>query len=140
MWPNDVRKSDLDVQFMRAGGPGGQNQNKVSSACRITHIPTGISAESREHRDQPQNKAAAFRKLAKRLVPLMLEAQRTGQPPAHVDPATQVRVRTYDLHHRRGVDERGPRFDPVAVLDGDGVCDLIDAVRFAAHKGSKEQP
>lgn len=127
MWPKNVTKADLRIEFMRAGGPGGQNQNKVSSACRITHVPTGIACESREHRDQPQNKKAAFAKLAKILVPMMIEAMRTGEPPKHVDPATMTRIRTYDMHHVRGTDHRmGRKFDPEEVLNGNGLGELID--------------
>lgn len=59
-----IKKSDFDIQYFRAGGPGGQNQNKRDTACRITHRASGISAESREHRTQLENKVAAFRKLS----------------------------------------------------------------------------
>ncbi len=43
-WPNTVRKDDLKIEFYRGSGPGGQHRNKTSSACRITHKITGISA------------------------------------------------------------------------------------------------
>lgn len=59
-----VTAKDLDISYFRAGGKGGQHQNKTSSACRIKHPPSGAVAESREHREQPQNRKAAFRKLA----------------------------------------------------------------------------
>jgi len=58
-----LTKKDFRFDYFRAGGPGGQNQNKTSSACRVTHIASGISAESREHRTQLENKHAAFKKL-----------------------------------------------------------------------------
>ena len=57
-------KKDFRVDTFRAGGKGGQNQNKRDTGVRITHIETGLSAESREHRTQYQNKVAAFKKLA----------------------------------------------------------------------------
>lgn len=59
-----VTLKDCEVQFFRAGGPGGQNQNKVSSAARVIHHPSGARGESREHREQLQNKRAAFIKMA----------------------------------------------------------------------------
>ncbi len=59
-----VTLKDCEVQFFRAGGPGGQNQNKVSSACRVIHHPSGARGESREHREQGQNKKNAFLKMA----------------------------------------------------------------------------
>lgn len=58
-----LNKSDFEFQAMRAGGPGGQHQNKTSSAIRVKHIPSGASAVSREHKSQLQNKKSAFTKL-----------------------------------------------------------------------------
>jgi len=60
-----VTKKDFDVQFMRAGGAGGQHQNKTSSACRIVHKASGAVGESREHREQGQNKKEAFNRCIK---------------------------------------------------------------------------
>ena len=54
---------DFRVEFFRAGGKGGQKQNKTSSACRITHIPSGAIGESREERSQSQNRKIAFKRL-----------------------------------------------------------------------------
>lgn len=54
---------DCDVQEFRAGGPGGQKQNKTSSAVRVIHRPSGARGESREHRSQTQNKRAAFTRM-----------------------------------------------------------------------------
>lgn len=60
-----LTKKDFRVDTFRSGGPGGQNQNKVSSGVRITHTASGISAESRESRSQAENKRIAFERLAK---------------------------------------------------------------------------
>lgn len=59
-----VTAQDCDWQFFTAGGKGGQNQNKTSSACRVVHRPSGAVGESREHREQHQNKKAAFKRMA----------------------------------------------------------------------------
>ena len=59
-----VTKKDLEFKYFRAGGNGGQKQNKTDSGCRITHRPSGAVAESREHATQLQNKRAAFKRLA----------------------------------------------------------------------------
>lgn len=58
-WPHEVTKKDLKLEPVRGSGPGGQNRNKNYTGMRITHIPTGISARSDEHKSQVQNKLAA---------------------------------------------------------------------------------
>lgn len=55
---------DCEVQTFRAGGKGGQNQNKVSSGVRVVHRPSGAVGEARDSRDQLHNKRAAFRRMA----------------------------------------------------------------------------
>jgi peptide chain release factor len=56
----------VDVRFeaMRAGGPGGQHQNKTESAVRAVHLPTGLSVVARDGRSQHRNKAIAMARLA----------------------------------------------------------------------------
>lgn len=58
-----VTKKDLVIQTFRAGGKGGQNQNKRDTGVRIIHPESGARAEAREHRTQGQNKKAAFRRM-----------------------------------------------------------------------------
>ena len=58
-----LTKKDFTVQTFRAGGKGGQNQNARDSGVRIIHDASGARGESREHRTQPENKKAAFRRL-----------------------------------------------------------------------------
>lgn len=59
-----VTVKDCRVQTFRAGGKGGQNQNKRDSGVRILHEPSGAVGESREHRTQLENKRAAFKRMA----------------------------------------------------------------------------
>ncbi len=59
-----VTLKDCKVETFRAGGKGGQHQNKTDSAVRITHSASGAVGESREHRSQFQNKQAAFKRMA----------------------------------------------------------------------------
>jgi hypothetical protein len=59
-----VGSDDLVWEYFRAGGKGGQKQNKTSSACRVRHEPSGAVAECREERQQIQNRRTALRRLA----------------------------------------------------------------------------
>lgn len=60
-----VKMDDLEVQTFRAGGKGGQNQNKRDTGVRIKHAPSGAVAESRSERTQLGNKKLALAKLGK---------------------------------------------------------------------------
>jgi peptide chain release factor len=62
--PMAVREEDVRIDTFRAGGPGGQHVNTCDSAVRITHIPTGLAATSREERSQHRNRKIAFERLA----------------------------------------------------------------------------
>ena len=59
-----VTKDDCEWQYFRAGGKGGQNQNKTSSGVRVVHRPSGAIGESREERSQLQNRENAWRRMA----------------------------------------------------------------------------
>jgi peptide chain release factor len=61
------RPDELKFETSRAGGPGGQHVNKVESAVRVIHLPTGLSASAREERSQHQNRRLALARLAEQL-------------------------------------------------------------------------
>uniref|UniRef100_A0A7N0TZ53 Prokaryotic-type class I peptide chain release factors domain-containing protein n=2 Tax=Kalanchoe fedtschenkoi TaxID=63787 RepID=A0A7N0TZ53_KALFE len=74
----EIPEEDLDISFTRAGGKGGQNVNKVETAVRITHIPTGVSVRCSEERSQSANKVKAISRLKAKLL-VIAEEQRASE-------------------------------------------------------------
>lgn len=128
----NIAPDDLKIETFRSSGPGGQHMQKTSSAVRITHLPTGITASSQSDRSQGRNKETALRVLRSRLLELELERRAEEQARLkgeHVSVGWGSQIRSYVLHpykmvkdHRTGHETS----DPDAVLDGD-LDDLIKA-------------
>ncbi|MEW6756837.1 MAG: peptide chain release factor 2 [Acidobacteriota bacterium] len=131
----DVADKDVRVDIYRAGGHGGQNVNKVSTAVRITHFPTGIVVTCQNERSQLQNRETAWKILKSRLYQLEIEKrnrERQALEDTKKDIAWGSQIRSYVLQPYRLVKDH--RTD-TEVGNADAVLDgAIDSFILAALK------
>ena len=120
----EIRPDDLKIDFFRSSGPGGQNVQKVASAVRLTHLPTGLVVSCQTERSQHQNREYATTLLKAHLLQLRLEerakemAELRGE---RVSAEWGSQIRSYVLHPYRMVKDHRSQHqvsDANAVLDG----------------------
>jgi len=115
-------KKDFRIDFYKATGKGGQNRNKRETACRITHIETGISACCERHREQGRNKKEAFRKVAKLLVDHYTKKEKKERYAA-----TKITTRTYNESKDRVVDHvTGKKYSYKTTVGKGDISEIIE--------------
>ncbi len=119
-----VPEKDLKFEFYRSGGPGGQNVNKVETAVRVVHLPTGLTVSSQAQRAQAQNREYALKLLKAKLFNLMEKEKvsEIGALRVKVKPEWGNQLRSYVLNPYQMVKDHRTEAETAkvdAVLAGD---------------------
>lgn len=137
----EVAEADVDIDWDKdvlehvsaAGGPGGQNVNKVASAIKLEHIPTGITVSMRDERSQHKNRAKARRLMASRVKSHYEEqerAQRASTRKSMIGSGNRnERIRTYNYPQNRCTDHRVNESYSLEQISAGQLDEIIQALR-----------